>query len=339
MRIQKTSENLRKFERKIIFFTFAYNAEKTIRRTIESVINQKYSNWIYYIVDNNSADSTLDIIKDFSEKDARIIARKNKENRVWEKGNNWYEIIWEHSEDDYFCFIDADDEYKPNFLEKLCPFAQEHNLDIAVCGNDHIDISTGELTWTRKLSENLILENESFGTDFPTYFPYMRTYWAKLFKISVLRKADFALTPDVGIFGADTIFVVGNFRNAGRVGIYAESFHKWYINNTQSASRKWDDVRINTAKNAHNFVKKYVLDKAGFISPENNEFLLSVYFNTIKETMINLSETQMSDREKADIYRQIMTSKETKELANFTFTKYRSLNKDKKALLENFYGK
>lgn len=48
---------------KVSIITTTYNSAKTVASTIESVLSQTYPNIEYWIIDGNSSDRTLDIIK------------------------------------------------------------------------------------------------------------------------------------------------------------------------------------------------------------------------------------------------------------------------------------
>lgn len=55
---------------KITMITVSFNASKTIAKTIDSVLSQDYENLEYIIVDGDSQDDTLEIIKRYN--DSRI---------------------------------------------------------------------------------------------------------------------------------------------------------------------------------------------------------------------------------------------------------------------------
>ena len=56
----------------------AYNAEKTINRSLNSILEQSYSNFELFIIDDCSSDKTLQIINSYN--DERIILIKNDKN-------------------------------------------------------------------------------------------------------------------------------------------------------------------------------------------------------------------------------------------------------------------
>lgn len=63
---------------KVSIITISFNSAQTIEDTILSVIQQDYSNIEYIIVDGASKDGTLDIVKKYADKIARVVSEKDK---------------------------------------------------------------------------------------------------------------------------------------------------------------------------------------------------------------------------------------------------------------------
>ena len=59
-----------------------YNREKTLKPCISSILSQSYKNFELILVDNNSTDSTKEIIQEFQKKDKRIISLLEKEQGI-----------------------------------------------------------------------------------------------------------------------------------------------------------------------------------------------------------------------------------------------------------------
>ena len=291
--LQNCKKQLRfmtKYE-KCIIITIAYNAEKTLAQTINSILNQTHKNWVYYVINNGSTDDTEAIVQKYASETPNIIALRNKENMVFEKGNNWKEILMKHNSTDWVCFLDADDEYKPDFLEEMLIFSVENNLDVAACGHDFVNAKTNQVMSVRILENNLILESrDSFGHHFPVYHQFMRTIWCKLYKSELLTKYDMENLAKV-YYGGDTAFTMEAFKNASRGGVLAKTLHKYYVSEN-SASYLYLPERLYSDRIMDDITRKFVIDKCGEISLSNENFLNRIYFNAIKDTLSLMSKSR-----------------------------------------------
>ncbi|EPP1664197.1 glycosyltransferase family 2 protein [Proteus mirabilis] len=91
----------------------AFNAEKTIKESIESILNQTITDFRIYIIDDNSTDKTSEIVYSFN--DERIIYFYNDSNQGVSKARN---IGIKECRGKYIAFLDSDDLWFPNKLEK-----------------------------------------------------------------------------------------------------------------------------------------------------------------------------------------------------------------------------
>ncbi len=111
-----------------------YNAEKYIKQTIETIKGQVYGNWEAVFVDDCSTDKSAEIIKkDVSNKIKLIKLNKNSGPAIARN------IGIEVSEGKYVCFLDADDLWKKDKLEKQINFMKKKNCAFSYTSYYYID--------------------------------------------------------------------------------------------------------------------------------------------------------------------------------------------------------
>lgn len=292
---------------KIYFRTIAYNAEKTLKRCVESVLNQAHGeDIVYYLCDNASTDHTGQMIREYAAQDHRIRAFFNLENHVWTKETE--EVLLfplSIAPEDYFCTLDADDEYFSDFLKVMLPFMQGNQLDIAACGIKMIDQRTSKFTY-RQFSEDIVLTHSTFAKYFPSYHAFMRTTWGKLYTGRVTQHMYTLLTlPADILYGGDTLTVFSGLRYARKIGICSKVLHQYFIS-PKSLSCQYDSRRFTSDVYLYNdavdFLKPY-----GPISTYNQKFLYAVYANAIRDTAGVIQNANLTPAEKLHEYAAIAT--------------------------------
>ena len=103
----------------------SYNSEKFIIESVESVLVQTYSNWELIIVDDCSPDSSNHIIMKYVDSDHRIKLIKLEKNSGPAVARN---TAIEAANGRYIAFLDSDDVWLPNKLEKQIKFMQDNDL-------------------------------------------------------------------------------------------------------------------------------------------------------------------------------------------------------------------
>ena len=107
----------------------AYNAEKTIREAVESVIAQTVKNWELIVIDDSSTDKTATILSELAATDSRIHFLQNEKNKGVSFTRN---RAVESAKGEWIAFLDSDDMWKPDKLEKQLALL-EKNPEMVIC--------------------------------------------------------------------------------------------------------------------------------------------------------------------------------------------------------------
>lgn len=108
----------------VSIITAAYNCEKTISETIESVLSQTYPNWEMLIVNDCSKDNTASVVESYASKDGRIKLINLPKNSGAAKARN---TAIENAQGRFLAILDSDDLWKSDKLQKQVSFMLQHN--------------------------------------------------------------------------------------------------------------------------------------------------------------------------------------------------------------------
>jgi len=118
----------------VSIITASYNSEKYIAETINSVINQTYTNWEWLIVDDCSKDNSCEIITSY--KDDRIkLIKLEKNSGAAIARNKGIEV----AKGRFITFIDSDDLWLPTFLERTVNFLLDNKEEFVYTSYKRVD--------------------------------------------------------------------------------------------------------------------------------------------------------------------------------------------------------
>ncbi len=141
--------------------TPAYNAEKHIAQTIESVKSQTFENWEMLIVDDCSKDSTCQIVEEYTANDSRIKLIRLNENLGVSGARN---TAIDKAVGRYIAFLDSDDLWLPQKLERQIAFMNQTNAALSYTAYRQFS-KDGEklINIPNEMSSKSLLKNTAIG--------------------------------------------------------------------------------------------------------------------------------------------------------------------------------
>ncbi len=214
-----------------------YNAEKFLKRCLQSIINQTIDDFEVVLVNDGSTDSSLKIAIDFSKKDSRIRVI-NKENEGVSKTRN---RGIEESKGKYICFIDSDDYVNPNFLEDLYSSINGEKDALGVClfsniyeGN-HLKKSKIGIKGNLTISRNEYLIHMSKHL----YSVYYGALWNKIYISKKIKDNCIRFDENIS-FAEDFIFNLEYLENVNKIVLIDKNNYYYNQENDNSLTRAND---------------------------------------------------------------------------------------------------
>lgn len=224
---------------KISIIIPAYNEEKNITRCLDSVLNQTFTDFEAICIDDRSTDSTFEILKNYSEKDSRIVPLKNTGKGVSSARN----FGIDNANGNYIGFVDSDDFIQPQMFEFLYKAASENDADMSVCKS----IKTGKFeekffnysAEKCKCDDFINITEKEEARSYET----LVSLWTKLVKKEVIKKSGYLENYKIG---EDMIYCAKLWTNSEKVFLVNLPLYNYFINPNSAthvdlSSLKWFD--------------------------------------------------------------------------------------------------
>ncbi len=215
-----------------------YNVEKYLSRSIDSILNQTYSNIELIIVDDGSIDKSADICDEYARKYSNIIVY-HKSNGGQSSARN---VALDNAKGEYIGFVDSDDWIEPEMYKTMYKFAKETRADIVQCGvratdEKWVDVDSKEKELYIFESYFDVLNNL---VD-PNSRPVVRfEIWNKLFKRNIIGDIRFRLNQVY----EEMYFDLMVFRNANKIVNINRVFYHYQICRIGNTNSSYNQKRL-----------------------------------------------------------------------------------------------
>ncbi len=161
-----------------------YNAEQYLRRCVDSILNQEYTNFELFLVNDGSTDSSGDICEEYGDKDPRVIVIQKENTGVSDSRNQ----ALNRARGKYLQFLDSDDWITPDATRLFVRAAEEYGCDMVI--SDFYRVVGERLSPKGDIEEEGVLTQEEFAAHMmenPADF-YYGVLWNKLYRRDIVEE-------------------------------------------------------------------------------------------------------------------------------------------------------
>ncbi|MCF1617098.1 MAG: glycosyltransferase [Staphylococcus equorum] len=239
-----------------------YNAEKSLKECIESIIEQTYKNLEIIIIDDGSNDNSGKISEDFAKIDKRIKVVRQRNMGPSSARNKGLNI----ATGDYIQFVDSDDKIVKDMCEILLK-QMVKDVELTICGysinerpnsntkvHDRVPTVSGFFYFTSFI--------KNFGELF--HGRVINSNCNKLYRSEVIQKNDICFSDRLDM-GEDLLFNLCYIKSMrGGVKVIEDELYEYNNYNDDSLTRQYKKEYFQNQKMLFLLVKEFLIDLDGY---------------------------------------------------------------------------
>lgn len=266
-----------------------YNSEKYLRKCMDSLLKQTFTNFEIICVDDGSTDNSCVILKEFEQKDNRITVIEQKNQYAGVARNNGMK----RAKGKYLLFLDSDDFFCENMLEEIITKAEEDKTEILVFDAFLYDDGLNKVIDTdwKVVKKNLFGEGIKTAKNIAeTIFEFTTSApWNKLFLKEFVMNHNLQFQPIKRT--NDLYFVYAAFADAERIGICDKKLLYYRYNNLSSLQGSGSETPTIFAESIFALKKKLEI-----------EGTLSIYQRSFNNMALSICIYNLSNMTSKDSY-------------------------------------
>ena len=207
-----------------------YNRSAYLPMSIDSILNQTFSDFELIIVDDCSSDGTEEIVREYALKDSRILVIRNEVNRRLPASLN---IGFAKASGDYLTWTSDDNIYKPDAFRIMFSYLEKHKAPL-VCADMEIIDENGRIAKTEFMKDYHFDENKIYFENIVRgCFMYKRNV---LERVGFYNEALFCLE--------DYEYWVRIFKEYGEIGYIDDCLYQYRIHSESLTETRKEHINM-----------------------------------------------------------------------------------------------
>ena len=218
-----------------------YNSEKTIKKTLESIVSQDVKPLEVIIINDASIDNTENICKVYEKKYSYIKLISLKRNQGVSNARN-QGISFASGE--FIHFVDSDDTLTKNMYSKVYEYLEKYKVDILSTGANFVCESDDNILEKRNIVLNRLCKNKKEIAKYLEEFSYkdkervLNVIWNKIYSSKIIKENNIRFNNSIDL-GEDFLFNCEYFKKINNFLEIKECLYNYYKNQDDNLTSKF----------------------------------------------------------------------------------------------------